>query len=90
MTEQALVDLKFRREVLPPTSAHDELITYYYTYELSDSLTIMSNFNNEVVNGEWSIEGYDWGNDLNVRSSKDSSYLIKVIERNRPLEEEKV
>jgi hypothetical protein len=73
MKEQDLIDLKFERFDVSKEESGDEA---YYFYEYNFGM--ISNANNELVNGEWEVDF----NDVIITDIKDLKLLIDILERN--------
>ncbi len=79
MKEKELIDLGFNKVVVPVEESGDfEFV--YFTYDFLGGLSLISNADNEVVDGEYEIEMFD--NDAySFTNTKDISELIDLLKR---------
>ena len=81
MKEQDLIDLGFSRyDVSAEDSGH--LPFYYFTYNITDELCLISSDNDEAKRNGWYVELFDYEN-IQIRNLEDLKILIDVIEKNK-------
>ena len=80
MKEQDLIDLGFERnDVSAEESGHVRF--YYYTYNITDELSLISSDNGEAKKDGWFVELFDYEN-IEFTSKEDVEKLISLIEKN--------
>ena len=72
MKEQDLIDLGFTKEV--------EKDFYYYVYDFSKGLSLISQANDEVVDNEWFVEVFDYES-LKIDKLNDLIDFINIIKK---------
>jgi hypothetical protein len=86
MKEQDLINLGFKKSYvtdLYPEHKDSELKPYYYyTYNITDELCLISSDNGEAEKNGWCVEMFDYEN-IEIRNLEDLKILIDVIERNK-------
>ena len=81
MKEQDLIDLGFKRnDVSEEESGHVRF--YYYTYNITDELCLISSDNGEAKKDGWFVEMFDYEN-IEFTSKEDIEKLISLIEKNK-------
>jgi hypothetical protein len=81
MKEQDLIDLGFERnDVSAEESGHVRF--YYYTYDITDELCLISSDDGEAKKDGWSVEMFDYDG-IKFTSIEDLKTLIDVIEKNK-------
>ena len=75
MKEKDLVDLGFKKEIGEP----DEPDWYYYVYDFSPGLSLISCGSDELVDGEWIVEFFE-ADEFQTKSKVDILQVIKAIE----------
>jgi hypothetical protein len=78
MTEEQLKVLGFEQQV--ETS---EPSFYYYTLDIVDGLSFISQSNDEVENGEWIVEIFDTTPSIKFKNAKKLSNLIDILNQNK-------
>ena len=81
MKEQDLLNLGFQR--FEQDDEDDKF--YYYSYDLkgeSGGGSLLTQADDEVVDGEWFVYGWDINENLRFESSEDVETYIKVLEKN--------
>ena len=81
MKEQDLIDLGFERTNVSAEESGDNPF-YYYTYNITDELCLISTDNDEAERNGWYVELFDYEN-IEIRNLEDLKTLINVIERNK-------
>ena len=81
MKEQDLIDLGFERTDIPADESGDEAF-YYYRYEITYKLCLISSCSDEVKENGWYVELFDY-EDIEIRNLKDLKTLIGIVERNK-------
>jgi hypothetical protein len=86
MKEQDLIDLEFKKSYITdlyPEHKDSELKPYYYyTYNITDELCLISSDNEEAKKNGWRVEMFDYDN-IEFTSKKDIEKLISLIEKNK-------
>ena len=78
MTEEQLRVLGFEQQI--ETS---EPSFYYYTLDIVDGLSFISQANDEVENGEWIVEIFETTPAIKFKDAKKLSNLIKYLNQNK-------
>ena len=74
MKEQDLMDLGFKKE-------YSETKWYYYTYDLADGLSLITNASDELLNGEWYVEVFESGK-IRFIDRKEIQEFINIVRKN--------
>lgn len=81
MKEQDLIDLKFERVDVTAEESDDDAF-YYYTYDLGKgAISLISNANNEVIDGKWSIEIFE-DETIKFWDVSDLKKFINIVKKN--------
>jgi hypothetical protein len=80
MKEQDLIDLGFERNDVSAEESGDVRF-YYYTYNITDELSLISSDDGEAKKDGWSVEMFDYDN-IEFTSKEDIEKLISLIEKN--------
>ena len=75
MKKQDLIDLGFKKE-------NDDDF-YYYTYDFTKGLSLITNANDEVVDNEWVVEFFDSNTAIAFTDKESVEKLIKLINNNK-------
>jgi len=81
MKEQDLIDLGFNRYDVPAEESGDKPF-FYFTYNITDELCLISSDNGEAEKNGWHVELFDYEN-IEIRNLEDLKTLIDVIEKNK-------
>ena len=81
ITEKKLVFLGFKRQDVSEEESGDKPY-YYFTYEI-DKLCLISNSNDECVDGKYNIEFYDYDDSVCFTDIKVLTCLIKILKSNK-------
>ena len=81
MKEQDLIDLGFNRYDVPAEESGDKPY-FYFTYNITDELCLISTDNGEAERNGWYVELFDYEN-IEFRNTEDLKTLIDVIEKNK-------
>ena len=73
MKEQDLIDLGFTREF------GDGF--YYYVYDFSRGFSLITNANDELINGEWVVEVFETSDKIQFTNIDNVKKLIKLINK---------
>ena len=86
MKEQDLIDLGFEKSYVTDLYLeHKDLELkpyYYYTYDITNELCLISSDNGEAEKNGWSVEMFDYDN-IEFTSKEDIEKLISLIEKNK-------
>ena len=80
MKEQDLIDLGFERTNVSAEESGDNPF-YYYTYNITDELCLISSDNGEAEKDGWFVEMFDYDG-IKFTNVKDLKTLMDVIKRN--------
>ena len=72
--EQDLIDLGFTKEF-----GED---FYYYVYDFSKGLSLITKANDEVINNEWEVEFFELNPAITFTDKESLKTLIKLIKTN--------
>ena len=81
MKEQDVIDLGFDKEF--DYSFGGEY--HYYVYDFSRGLSLISNANDETINGEWYVDIFEEDN-VRFTNKKDLERLINLLNKNKNLQ----
>ena len=81
MKEQDLIDLGFTRSNVSAEESGD-ISFYYYTYDITDELCLISSDDGEAEKDGWSVEMFDYDG-IKFSNVEDLKALITVIEKNK-------
>ena len=86
MKEQDLINLGFKKSYVIDlySDLKDSKLKpyYYYTYDITKELCLISSDNGEAEKNGWRVEMFDYEN-IEFRSLEDLKTLINVIEKNK-------
>ena len=86
MKEQNLINLGFKKsyvtDLYPEHKDSDLKPYYYYTYDITNELCLISSDNGEAEKNGWRVEMFDYEN-IEFKSLEDLKTLINVIEKNK-------
>ena len=74
MKEKDLIDLGFKKE-------YGDTKWYYYTYDLADGLSLITNASDELLNGEWYVEVFESGK-IRFIDRKKIQEFINIVRKN--------
>ena len=80
MKEQDLIDLGFERTNVSAEESGDNPF-YYYTYNITNELCLISSDNEEAEKNGWFVEIFDY-NGIKFTNVEDLKALMDVIKRN--------
>ena len=75
MNEEQLKVLGFEKQA--------EKSFYYYTLDVVDGLSFISQTNDEVENGEWIVEIFETTPAIKFKDAKKLSNLIEILNKNK-------
>ena len=81
MKEQDLLDLGFERNDVSAEESGD-VPFYYYTYDITDELCLISSDDGEAKKHGWSVEMFDYDG-IKFTTIEDLKTLITSIEKNK-------
>ena len=81
MKEQDLIDLGFKRTDVTEEESGDSPF-YYYTYDITNELCLISTDDGEAKKDGWSAEMFDYDS-IKFTNVEDLKILIDVIEKNK-------
>ena len=81
MKEQDLIDLGFERKDVTAEESGD-FPFYYYTYDITKELCLISSDDGEAKKDGWFVEMFDY-DDIKFTNVEDLQTLITVIEKNK-------
>ena len=74
MKEQDLIDLRFKKE-------YSDTKWYYYTYDLADGLSLITNASDELLDNEWYVEVFQ-SDDIRFIDKKEIQEFINIVRKN--------
>ena len=74
MTEEQLRVLGFEKQIETSEPSY-----YYYTLDIVRGLSFITKANDEVENGEWSVEMFDTTPAIKFKDAKELSNLIDIL-----------
>ena len=83
MKEQDIIDLGFDKESDYCYGGGGEY--HYYVYDFGRSLSLISNANDEAINGEWYVDIFEEDN-VRFTNKKDLERLINLLNKNKNLQ----
>ena len=78
MTEEQLKVLGFEQQIETSESSF-----YYYTLDVVNGLSFISQANDEVENGEWIVEIFDTTPAIKFKNAAKLSNLIEILNQNK-------
>ena len=78
MTEEQLRVLGFEEQ-----TETSEPTFYYYTLDIVDGLSFISQSNDEVENGEWIVEIFETTPSIKFKDATKLSNLIEILNQNK-------
>ena len=81
MKEQDLLDLGFNRYDVSAEESGDRPF-FYFTYNITDELCLISTDNDEAEKRGWYVELFDYEN-IEISNLEDLKTLISILERNK-------
>jgi hypothetical protein len=80
MKEKDIVDFGFEKVDVPVEESGDKTDYYYYKYDLSDSITLVSVASDEAKDDNWYVGG-DLGYDITITEAADLYLLMHLFKR---------
>ena len=81
ITEKKLIELGFKREDVTQEESGDKPF-HYFTYEIGE-LCLISNSNDESIDGNYSVEFFDYCDAVCFTDIEMLADLIKILESNK-------
>tara|TARA_B110000503_G_scaffold4720_1_gene6243 strand:+ start:953 stop:1195 length:243 start_codon:yes stop_codon:yes gene_type:complete len=78
MTEEQLRTLGFEEQTETSEPSY-----YYYTLDIVDGLSFISQANDEVENGEWIVEIFETTPSIKFKDAKKLSNIIDILNQNK-------
>ena len=78
MTEEQLRTLGFEEQTETSEPSY-----YYYTLDIVDGLSFISQANDEVENGEWIVEIFETTPSIKFKNAAKLSNLIEILNQNK-------
>jgi len=86
MKEQDLINLRFKKsyvtDLYPEHKDSGLKPYYYYTYDITKELCLISSDNGEAEKNGWRVEMFDYDN-IEFTNKEDIEKLINLIEKNK-------
>ena len=79
MTEKELIQLGFEKQV---NDSMGEPPFYYYTLDITEGLSFITQANDEVENGEWVVEIFE-SEEIKFKDIKPLTELINILNQNK-------
>lgn len=83
MKEQDVIELGFKREDVTAEESGHPTDYYYYTYDFTNGLSLITNDNESAIIYGWSVEFFDTEEKIKFTRIKDLKKLIKLINKNK-------
>ena len=80
MKEQDLIDLGFKKNDVTAQESGEPNDWYYYVYEFTGGLSLLSHSNDEVQNNNWTVEFLETQDTIRFEYPKKLKQLITIIE----------
>ena len=77
MTQTNLLDLKFKKEY------SEDKDWYYYVYDLTDGITLISPASDEIVNDNWFVCIMETSPEVEFNDLKELKQFINLVEKNK-------
>jgi len=74
MKEKDLIDLGFQKE-------YGDTKWYYYTYDLAEGLSLITNASDELLDNEWYVEVFESGQ-IRFINKKELEGFINIVRKN--------
>jgi len=74
MKEKDLIDLGFKKE-------YGDAKWHYFTYDLADGLSLITNASDELLDGEWYVEVFESGR-IRFIDRKEIQEFINIVRKN--------
>ena len=81
MKEKDLINLGFERYDISAEESGDKPY-FYFTYNITDQLSLISTDNGEAERRGWYVELFDYEN-IEISNLEDLKTLISILERNK-------
>jgi len=78
MTEEQLKILGFEKQIETSDPSF-----YYYTLDIVSGLSFISQANDEVKNGEWTVEIFETTPSIKFKNAAKLSNLIEILNQNK-------
>ena len=78
MTENEILMLGFERQL-----EESEAPFYYYSLEIVEGLSFITQADDEVVDGEWEVEIFDTYPAITFKDAETLSKLIEILNQNK-------
>ena len=78
MTENEILMLGFERQL-----EDTEAFFYYYSLEIVEGLSFITQADDEVVNGEWEVEIFDTYPAITFKDAETVRILIEILNQNK-------
>jgi hypothetical protein len=79
MTEEQIKVLGFEKQIDESSGSKP---FYYYTLDITDGLSFITQANDEVKNGEWIVEMFEVS-DIKFKDVKSLTKLINILNQNK-------
>ena len=76
MKEQDVIDLGFKKEVQGGSDSF-----YYYVYDFARGFSLITNANDELINGEWVVEVFETSDKIQFTNTDNLKKLIELINK---------
>lgn len=80
MKEEDLINIGFEKVEVPVEESGDKTDYYYYKYDLSDSITLVSVASDEAKDDNWYVGG-DLGYDISITELADLYLLMYLFKK---------
>ena len=83
MTEQDLIDLGFKKEIVTKEQSGAPVDWHYYTYDFTKGFSLISQASDEVTDNKWFVEVFETEGKIRFTNTKELLHLIRIIEHNK-------
>lgn len=80
MNERQLQKLGFNKQEVSAESSGENPF-YYYTYDIAETIHLITLANDEIENGNWYVEFFDSTPPIRFRNSRDLHIIINILEK---------
>jgi len=83
MTEQDLIDLKFKKEIVTKEQSGAPTDWHYYTYDFAKGFSLISQASDEVTDDNWFVEVFETDGKIKFTDLDFVQQLILLINKGK-------
>jgi hypothetical protein len=83
MTEQDLIDLGFKKEIVTKEQSGGPIDWHYYTYEFAKGFSLISQASDEVTDDNWAVEVFETEGKIQYNDKSIVKLLIEIINKGK-------